>query len=201
MRPMRYRIRCAGSFRVVRLPCLASRGQGHGGYAAAGRDSVGRWRLRVRRNAASPRRPIAFCSPRLRRHSRHGRADAWDSGKVSSNQTTGVGYAGKALQPLRRYYWQVQVWDQAGRAFAGESSRRRWSPGCRIPGMEGAVDRRGTRLRAAAAGTRIPDAGAGKDRRDAAVPARFPGDEAVGGGSGGGLPAWASTSFASTGKT
>ena len=45
-----------------------------------------------------------------------GRADAWDSGKVSSNQTTGVGYTGKALQPLRRYFWQVQVWDQAGRA-------------------------------------------------------------------------------------
>ncbi len=44
-----------------------------------------------------------------------GKADAWDSGRVSSNRTAGIRYAGKALEPLRGYYWQVQVWDQAGR--------------------------------------------------------------------------------------
>ena len=54
-----------------------------------------------------------------------GRADAWDSGKVSSSQTIGVGYRGKALQSLRRYFWQVQVWDQAGRAA-------QWSQGALV---------------------------------------------------------------------
>lgn len=46
-----------------------------------------------------------------------GKADIWDSGRVESPHSTGVVYAGKALQPRMRYYWRVLVWDGAGRPY------------------------------------------------------------------------------------
>lgn len=44
----------------------------------------------------------------------------WDSGKVSSDQSVLVPYAGEPLVSGQRYYWQVKVWDNQG----GESE---WS--------------------------------------------------------------------------
>jgi alpha-L-rhamnosidase len=44
-----------------------------------------------------------------------GRADdglSWDTGKVTSGTSVHVPYAGAALQPGRRYYWRVRVWDE-----------------------------------------------------------------------------------------
>ncbi len=41
-------------------------------------------------------------------------ADAWDSGKVETNQSAQVVYAGIKLKSRGRYYWQVKYWDQAG---------------------------------------------------------------------------------------
>jgi alpha-L-rhamnosidase len=38
----------------------------------------------------------------------------WDSGAVSSDQSFDVRYAGPALAPQTRYYWQVRVWDNHG---------------------------------------------------------------------------------------
>ena len=38
----------------------------------------------------------------------------WDSGKVVSDQNTGVVYAGKTLQSGSRCYWQVRAWDKDG---------------------------------------------------------------------------------------
>lgn len=38
--------------------------------------------------------------------------DVWDSGRVESDQSVGVVYAGPELESRRRYYWQVRVWDQ-----------------------------------------------------------------------------------------
>ncbi|HFE52698.1 MAG TPA: rhamnosidase [Bacteroidetes bacterium] len=41
-------------------------------------------------------------------------ADIWDSGKVDSDQSAGVVYAGKPLQARTRYFWKVRYWDQNG---------------------------------------------------------------------------------------
>ncbi|CAN5447537.1 family 78 glycoside hydrolase catalytic domain [soil metagenome] len=43
---------------------------------------------------------------------RGGNADLWDSGKVSSDATIQVVYAGKKLASRQQAYWTVQVWDQ-----------------------------------------------------------------------------------------
>ncbi|GAA3764497.1 alpha-L-rhamnosidase [Terriglobus aquaticus] len=42
-----------------------------------------------------------------------GKADLWDSGQVASDESLGIGYRGKPLQPRTRYYWRVHTWDQA----------------------------------------------------------------------------------------
>jgi len=38
----------------------------------------------------------------------------WDSGKVDSDRSTAVAYAGSALQAEHGYLWQVQTWDRQG---------------------------------------------------------------------------------------
>ncbi len=48
-------------------------------------------------------------------------ADLWDSGKVISDQSVLVAYAGKPLTSAQRVFWKVRVWDGADRATA-------WSP-------------------------------------------------------------------------
>lgn len=50
-----------------------------------------------------------------------GTTDVWDSGKVASAQSTGVGYGGPALASGTRYFWRVMTWDGAGAAS-------QWSP-------------------------------------------------------------------------
>ncbi len=46
-----------------------------------------------------------------------GEYDVWDSGKVVSDESVAIAYAGTAaLQPSTRYYWQVRVWDKDGAA-------------------------------------------------------------------------------------
>ncbi|WP_186382492.1 alpha-L-rhamnosidase [Amycolatopsis rhizosphaerae] len=47
---------------------------------------------------------------------RSGRDPVWDSGMVRSGQSFDVPYRGPALAPQTRYYWQVRVWDDHGRA-------------------------------------------------------------------------------------
>jgi alpha-L-rhamnosidase len=46
-----------------------------------------------------------------------GKADIWDSGVVKSDRSVGVAYAGPALLPQQRYYWQVKVWDKDGKPY------------------------------------------------------------------------------------
>lgn len=41
-------------------------------------------------------------------------ADIWDSGRVTSNQSQWVEYAGKPLEPSEDYYWRVKVWTDRG---------------------------------------------------------------------------------------
>jgi alpha-L-rhamnosidase len=40
----------------------------------------------------------------------NGKADVWDSGKVTSGQSLNVKYAGAAVKPSTRYFWRVEVW-------------------------------------------------------------------------------------------
>jgi alpha-L-rhamnosidase len=41
--------------------------------------------------------------------------DLWDTGKVASDQTLHVAYAGKALGSCQRCYWKVRVWGEDGK--------------------------------------------------------------------------------------
>ena len=42
--------------------------------------------------------------------------DRWDSGKISSDQSIQVEYAGKPVQSRMACYWKVRVWDKDGKA-------------------------------------------------------------------------------------
>ncbi len=42
----------------------------------------------------------------------------WDSGKITSDQSVGVAYAGESLAPGTAYVWKVRVWTADGRATA-----------------------------------------------------------------------------------
>ena len=44
--------------------------------------------------------------------------DLWDSGKVESDETVGIVYAGKELASRDRCHWRVRMWDQGGEASA-----------------------------------------------------------------------------------
>jgi alpha-L-rhamnosidase len=47
-----------------------------------------------------------------------GRADLWDSGKVTSSQSVNIRYAGTRLSSGQACFWQVRVWDKEGVASA-----------------------------------------------------------------------------------
>lgn len=51
-------------------------------------------------------------------------AAVWDSGKVDSDQSVHVVYAGKPLASATRYFWRVRAWDAAGRPT--EYSKTAW---------------------------------------------------------------------------
>jgi alpha-L-rhamnosidase len=55
-------------------------------------------------------------------------SDLWDSGKVDSNETFDVKYAGKPLDSGQLCWWKVQVWDQDGKA-SDWSAPAKWSVG------------------------------------------------------------------------
>jgi len=42
----------------------------------------------------------------------------WDSKKVNSSSSIQVAYKGLPLQPARKYYWKVKVWDNKGNVSA-----------------------------------------------------------------------------------
>lgn len=47
-------------------------------------------------------------------------ADLWDSGKIESDQSIQVAYAGKKLVSRQRVHWKVTVWDELGVANESE---------------------------------------------------------------------------------
>jgi len=56
----------------------------------------------------------------------------WDSGKKNSDASIHVAYEGPALESERRYYWQVEVWDNQGRD-SGWSEPAYWEMGLLSP--------------------------------------------------------------------
>jgi alpha-L-rhamnosidase len=65
------------------------------------------WRVRV---AGTPEKLAA------------GEGDYWDSGRVESNQTTHIAYAGQSLRSRDACHWWVEVWDDAGHTACSEPS-------------------------------------------------------------------------------
>ncbi len=59
---------------------------------------------------------------------KEGKADLWDSGKVSSSETIHIPYAGKPLASGQACFWKVRVWDAYGKEGAW-SEPARWSMG------------------------------------------------------------------------
>ncbi len=65
----------------------------------------------------------------------------WDSGRVTSDESTQRIYSGPALTSGRRYFWQVRVWNDKGAASAW-SATAWWEMGLlTLVGLDGEVDR------------------------------------------------------------
>jgi alpha-L-rhamnosidase len=56
------------------------------------------------------------------------RGDRWDSGRVASDQTIHVAYAGKPLGSRMQCFWKVRAWDKSGQASAW-SKPAQWTMG------------------------------------------------------------------------
>jgi hypothetical protein len=59
-------------------------------------------------------------------------ADLWDSGRVASDQSIHVVYAGKPLASRMQCFWKVRIWDQDGKPSPW-SQPARWSMGLLKP--------------------------------------------------------------------
>ena len=55
-------------------------------------------------------------------HLKEGQADLWDSGKIKSDQSIQIVYAGAKLSSRQRVYWQVTVWDEKGKSSTSSSA-------------------------------------------------------------------------------
>ncbi len=56
-------------------------------------------------------------------------ADLWDSGRIESDATTQISYAGKALPSRTRAYWQVTSWDERGQPSTSPNGATYWEVG------------------------------------------------------------------------
>ncbi|MBI5386228.1 MAG: family 78 glycoside hydrolase catalytic domain [Verrucomicrobia bacterium] len=60
------------------------------------------------------------------------RGDLWDSGRVASDETTHLRYAGQPLKSSQQVFWKVRVWDQDARPSAW-SQPASWTVGVLSP--------------------------------------------------------------------
>ncbi len=61
-----------------------------------------------------------------------GQGDRWNTGRVTSDRSTQIAYAGKPLASTDLVYWRVKIWDQDGQASAW-SETANWSIGLLHP--------------------------------------------------------------------
>lgn len=75
------------------------------------------WRMEAQGNGDAQTAYQVLCAtdPMLLKE---GAADLWDSGKVTSNQSRLVAYAGKQVSRGVPVHWTVRVWDQDGKMVA-----------------------------------------------------------------------------------
>ena len=71
---------------------------------------------------------VASCRKKLLK----GEADIWDSGKISSQDSYLIPYAGGKLQSGKDYWWRIMVWDSSNAASAW-SAPARWGMGLLSP--------------------------------------------------------------------
>ena len=71
---------------------------------------------------------VASSSAKLRA----GAGDLWDSGRMASDQSNQIVYAGRTLGSGSRAFWKVEVWDQAGKS-SGWSAPAFWTMGLIAP--------------------------------------------------------------------
>ncbi len=122
--PVRMTIQLAAALALLAGACGASTGQGLSvgdlrceyERAPLGVDSARprlSWLLRSARRgeAQTGYRVLVASSAELLARDR---GDLWDSGKVSSDRSIQVEYAGKPLSSRLRCYWKVRAWDVAG---------------------------------------------------------------------------------------
>jgi alpha-L-rhamnosidase len=89
------------------------------------------WEMRdVRRGAKQTAYQVLVASTAEKLAADQG--DLWDSGKVASDQSTQIAYAGKPLASRTQCYWKVRLWDAAGNA-SGYSKPAHWSMGLLKP--------------------------------------------------------------------
>jgi len=81
---------------------------------------------------------VLVASSRTRLNQNQG--DRWDSGRVASDATLDVPYAGKPLVSSQQVFWKVRIWDAGGRASdwspaatwtMGVLAGKDWNPGTR----------------------------------------------------------------------
>ena len=63
-----------------------------------------------------------------------GTPDAWDSGRVTSEQIAWIPYGGAPLTSFRHYWWRVRVWDGLG-AESAWSQPAEWTTALINPGL------------------------------------------------------------------
>jgi alpha-L-rhamnosidase len=93
------------------------------------RPSLG-WVLESTSSGARGQRQTAYqvLVAGTRKSLEDGTGDIWDSGKVVSDESVHVRYAGKPLVACTEYYWTVRVWDERGRVSPW-SRPARWGMG------------------------------------------------------------------------
>jgi alpha-L-rhamnosidase len=64
----------------------------------------------------------------------HNQGNIWNSGKVISDQSINIRYAGSALKSRQRCFWKVRVWNQAGEA-SHYSAVAQWQEGLLTAGQ------------------------------------------------------------------
>ncbi len=58
---------------------------------------------------------------------RSNQGDLWDSGKVASDETVQIYYAGVPLTSRQKCFWKVRVWDQDGKRLKARSPAGKWA--------------------------------------------------------------------------